>query len=93
METDSLIPFIFTWGIPAFLVTITYLKMNTEDKKSALNDFRSRRFILTIGFLVTGAFFTHLGSLIAIRKMELIGIALFALGGILSAISNGIKVK
>ncbi|MFB5088173.1 hypothetical protein PGC35_13350 [Psychrobacillus sp. PGGUH221] len=95
MDTDSLIPFIIIWGIPAFMVVRGYLKMNTEDKKSAINDFRSRRFILTIGFIVMGAFFAHLGSLFAIRMMELIGYVFLALGGFLSAINmwNKNKIK
>ncbi|MEK3955975.1 MULTISPECIES: hypothetical protein [unclassified Psychrobacillus] len=95
MDTDSLIPFIIIWGLPAFMVVRRYFKMNTDDKKSAINDFRSCRFILTIGFIVMGTFFAHLGSLFAIRIMELIGIGFFALGGFLSAINlwNKNKIK
>lgn len=95
VDNDSLIPFIIIWGIPAFMVVRGYLKMNTDDKKSAMNDFKSRRFILTIGFMVMGAFFAHLGSLFAIRIMELIGIVFFVLGGFLSAINmwNKNKIK
>ena len=58
--------------------------MNADDKKSAFNDFKSRRFIFTIGFIVIGAFFAHLGILFTIRIIEVIGIAFFALGGIFS---------
>lgn len=93
MDTHSLIPFIFIWGIPAVIVVKGYLNMNNDDKKSAIYDFRSSRFVLTIGFIVMGAFFAHLGSLFAIRVMELIGILIFALGGILSAINIWHKSK
>ena len=95
MNISSLIPFLFIWIIPAFFMIRTYLKMNTEDQKSAMNDFKSRRFILTIGFMVMGAFLTHLGSLFSIKNMELIGIVFFTLGGILSAVDiwNKSKIK
>ena len=75
------------------MVVRSYFKMNTDDKESAINDFRSCRFVLTIGFTVMGAFFAHLGSLIAIWTIELIGIVFFALGGILSAINMWNKNK
>ena len=39
MDTDSLIPFIIIWGLPAFMVVRRYFKMNTYDKKSAINEF------------------------------------------------------
>ena len=72
-----------------------YIKMNTEDQRSVVNDFKSRSFILTIGFMVMGAFLTHLGSLFAFRKIELIGTVFFTLGGIFSAIHiwNKSKIK
>ena len=66
------------------MITRSYLKMNNDDRKSALNDFKSSRFITTTGFMLIGAFFTHIGFLIAIRLIEVIGIVFFALGGILS---------
>lgn len=59
MDTESLIPFIIIWGLLAFMVVRSYFKMNTDDKESAINDFRSCRFVLTIGFTVMGAFFTQ----------------------------------
>lgn len=63
----------FIWGTPAIVVVRAYLKMNTDERKSVISDFRSRRFIVTIGFIVMGAFFAHLGSLFSIRIIELIG--------------------
>ena len=84
IDTDSVVPFIIMWGIPTFMVVRAYLKMNADDKKSAFNDFKSRRFIFTIGFMVMGAFFAHLGIVLTIRIIEVIGIAFFALGGTFS---------
>lgn len=73
------------WGIPTFMVVRAYLKMNPDDQKSAINDFKSRDFILTIGFLGMGAFVRHLGVLLTVQFMEIIGVAFFALGGLFSA--------
>lgn len=66
------------------MVIRSFLKMNNDDRKSALDDFKSFRFITTTGFILIGAFLTHIGFLIAIRIIEVIGIVFFALGGILS---------
>lgn len=85
VDTDSLVPFIIMWGIPTFMVVRAYLKMNTDDRKSAINDFKSARFIFTIGFLVIGAFVAHLGILFSLRVVEIIGIIFLTLGGIFSA--------
>ena len=85
VNTDSLIPFILMWGIPTFMVVRAYLKMNPDDQRSAINDFKSRHFILTIGFLVMGAFVAHLGILFSVRIIEIIGIIFLTLGGIFSA--------
>ncbi len=69
--------------------------MNTDDKKSAINDFRSRRFIFSIGFIVIGAFFTHLGALFIISIIKTIGIVLLILGGFFSTLDmwNKSKIK
>ncbi|CAM3889785.1 hypothetical protein [Lederbergia lenta] len=82
MKTDSLILVLILWGMPTFIVVRGYLKMNTEDKKSAINDFRSRRFILTTGFINFGAFCAHLGFLFDISIVKIIGLLFFILGGI-----------
>ena len=81
---DSLIVFIIMWGIPIFMTVSVFLKMSTEDKNSVINDFSSRRSISTIGFIVIGGFFIHLGTLIGIGLIEFFGIILFTLGGIFS---------
>ena len=85
VDIDSLVPFIIMWGIPTFMVVRAYLRMNIEDRKSAINDFKSSRFIFTIGFIVIGAFLTNLGFLFSIRTTKFIGLIFFALGGIFSA--------
>lgn len=47
IDNDSLFSIIIIWGLPAFIVFRGYLKMNTDDRKSAMNDFKSCRFITT----------------------------------------------
>ena len=86
IDTDSLVTFLIMWGIPTFMFVRAYLKMNTDDKKSAINDFRSRRFIFTLGFIVIGTFFTQLGTLFAISIIKVIGIVLLILGGIFATL-------
>ncbi|AST94264.1 hypothetical protein BC6307_07345 [Sutcliffiella cohnii] len=86
INTDSLVTFIIMWGIPIFMVFRGYFKLDTDDKKSAMKDFRSKRFILTIGFIVGGVFLTHLGVLFAINILKGIGIAILIIGGIFSTI-------
>ena len=74
------------WGIPTFMVVRAYLKMDPDDQRSAINDFKSRHFILTIGFLGKRAFVAHLGILFSISIIKIIGIIFFTLGGIFSTI-------
>ncbi|WP_394234227.1 hypothetical protein [Niallia oryzisoli] len=93
VNSDSLVPFIIMWGIPTFMVVRAYLKMNTGDKKSAINDFKSARFIFTIGLTVIGAFLAHLGFLFSVSIIEIIGLVFFALGGIFSAFDTWKKSK
>ena len=94
VDIDSLVTFIIMWGIPTFMVVRAYLKMNIEDQKSAMNDFKSSRFISTIGFIVIGAFLAHVGFLFSVSIIEMIGIVFFfALGGIFSAFNTWKKSK
>lgn len=86
VNTDSLVTFIIVWGILIFSGVRGYLKMNTEDKKSAFNDFRSRQSIFTIVFIVMGGFLTHLGSLLTISIIKLIGLIILLIGGIFSTV-------
>ena len=84
INIDSLVTFIIMWGIPIFVGTRAFFKMNTEDKKSVIIDFKSRRFISTIGFIVIGGFFIHIGTLLVVGIIKFIGIGLFTLGGVFS---------
>lgn len=85
--------FFIVWVIPTLMVVRAYLKMNTDDKKSAINDFKSRRFIFTIGFMVTGAFFAHLGAIFAVSIFKIIGTVVILLGGTFSALTAWKKSK
>ena len=85
VDADSLVPFIIMWGIPTFMVGRAYLRMSMEDRKYVISDFKSSRFILTIGILVIGAFVTHLGVLFSIRIIKGIGIIFLTLGVVFSA--------
>lgn len=86
INTDSLVTFIIMWGIPFFMVARGFLKMNSEDKKSVIIDFTSHTFISTIGFIVIGGFFIHVGTLLGIAIIKFIGIVLLTLGGIFSVL-------
>ncbi|QDQ02372.1 hypothetical protein FOH38_18880 [Lysinibacillus fusiformis] len=93
IDTMSLVIFVITWGIPTVMVVRGYLKMNPDDKKLAMHDFKSRRFIFTIGFIVIGYFLTHVGTLFALSFIQLIGVTLMILGGILSMLTTWKKSK
>lgn len=93
VDTDSLVTFIIIWGIPIFMVVRGYMKMDKGDKKSAMNDFRSRRFIITFGFLVLGTFFAHVGKLLSINTIQVIGIVLLIVGGISTTLDIWKKSK
>ena len=88
INTDSLAVFLIAWGIPLFLMSRAYLKMDATDRKSAMDDFKSRRFIFTIGFVAIGFFLTHLGSLLSVPLLKTIGIIILALGGLFSTIDT-----
>ena len=84
IDKDFLVTFIIMWGVPTFMVVRAYWKMDTDDKKSVIHDFSSRRFITTFGFMVIGNFLTHLGSILSITPVKVIGIILLILAGIFS---------
>ncbi|WP_456274690.1 hypothetical protein [Bacillus sp. AK031] len=88
MKTNLVFPFIFMWGIPAFMVIREFLKMSEEDKKSALNDFMSLRFIFTLGLMIAGTFFVHAGTLINSSMVKGIGIIFLVVGGFFSALDS-----
>ena len=84
LDFDRVMTFIIMWGIPIFMVLRTYLKMDNDEKTSAKNDFKKPRFIFTIGFVVIGLFLSQLGSIVSIKLINLIGIIMLVIGGILS---------
>lgn len=93
MDTYSLISFIILWGLPTFMIVRTYLKMDYNDKRIAINDFRTHRFIFTTGFIILGAFFIHLGLLLNLSILKLIGFVFLTLGGFLSTLNKWNKSK
>ncbi|WP_142826722.1 hypothetical protein [Planococcus soli] len=88
IDTDSLVLFLFAWTIPFFMMRRAYLKMDADDQRSAVDDFKSRRFIFTIGFVVLGFFFLHLSSLLSVTPLKTIGVFIFVAGGIFSVIDT-----
>lgn len=86
INIDSLVTFGIMWGIPGFMVTRAYLKMDAEDKKSAMEDFKSFRFLFTMGALGVGTFVIHLGDLLSLTLLTTIGICLFSVGGFFSIV-------
>lgn len=87
ITTDSLVTFLIMWGIPAFMVVRAYLKMDTDEKKSVIDDFSSRRFIFTIGLYITGSFLTHLSTVFPILIIKGMGLALLSIGGFISIVN------
>ncbi|XXM72438.1 hypothetical protein ACQ0QQ_00615 [Lysinibacillus sphaericus] len=85
---DSLVTFFLLWGIPAFMLVRAYSKMRRDEKKEALRDFRTPRFIFTIGFMVTGAFAAHAGMLLSTNMLRYIGTSLLIIGLVVSALQT-----
>lgn len=88
MDIKSLDTFLIMWGIPAFMVAREYFKMNKEERKSAMRDFKTPGFIFTIGFLVTGAFLATLGNTFTVNIIKMVGIVLVIIGGIVSTVDK-----
>ncbi len=82
IDTDSLVTFLITWGIPTFLVVRTYMKMDTDERDSAKKDFKSLHFIFTIGLLVIGYFSASFGNLLTLNSIKFLGISLLMIAGI-----------
>ncbi|WP_338751080.1 hypothetical protein [Bacillus sp. FJAT-52991] len=86
IDMDALIIFLMIWGIPVFMVGRAYLKMSEEEKKEAMTDFKSPRFIFTIGFLIIGSFLAIVGGLLEVNIIKISGNALLIIGGIVSVL-------
>ncbi|CEG26399.1 hypothetical protein [Bacillus sp. B-jedd] len=84
ITTDSLVVLCITLGIPTFMGIREYLKMDQDDKKTVMKDFRSPDFIFTIGFFVLGALLTQLGDLFTFSTIKGIGFVLIMISSIVS---------
>lgn len=95
IDIDSLIHFLLMWGTPAIMMLIAYLKMSKDDRDDVKKDFKTAKFILTIGFLVIGYFLASLGNLVALNILKLLGIPLMIIAAITIAMDmwNKSKVK
>ncbi|WP_394121829.1 hypothetical protein [Planococcus donghaensis] len=82
INIDSLVTFILMWGIPAAMMGWTYLKMDKADRKSAKEDFKSTPFIFAFGFGAGGIFLIHLGNVLTIDLLKIIGIGFLVIGGL-----------
>ena len=82
INIDSLVTFILIWGIPAAMMGWAYLKMDKADRTSAKEDFKSIPFIFAFGFGAGGIFLIHLGNLLTIDLLKIIGIGLLVIGGL-----------
>jgi hypothetical protein len=85
LSVDILIGFLLIWGIPTIIVVKAFFKMSKDEQKSAITEFKSARFIFTIGFIFSGFFLSSLGRLVSLTALEIIGGTLSVIGGIVSA--------
>jgi hypothetical protein len=76
-----------------FIFSREYLKLNKDDRKSALKDFKSPQFIFTLGFCIAGAFLALLGNLLTISAINLLGILLLVISGVVSFVLIWKKIK
>lgn len=61
------------------------MKMDEAERKEVQADFKSVRFISTIGFLTLGCFIAMLGNALDFMVLNWIGVPLLAVGGICAA--------
>ncbi|MBA2176055.1 hypothetical protein H0266_14255 [Halobacillus locisalis] len=87
INTDALVSFIILWGTPSVMCTVAYLKMSKDEKRDVIEDFTTRRFILTIGFLTIGGFLASLGNLLSVNAIKFVGLALLIISGITSVVT------
>lgn len=93
LDIDLMVTFLIIWGIPTFMVVREYLKMGKEDRKGAIDDFKTPGFIFTIVFVVVGAFLANLGNMLTVHIIKLVGIVLLAIGGIVLCVDTWRKNK
>ncbi|WP_347860935.1 hypothetical protein U0355_09525 [Salimicrobium sp. PL1-032A] len=93
IDMDSLITFLIMWGTPAFMMARTYWKMDPEERTSAKKDFKSARFVSTIGLLTGGCFIASIGNLLDLKVLTFTGCILMILAGITITIDMWRKNK
>ncbi|WP_186580266.1 hypothetical protein [Aquibacillus kalidii] len=93
IDFDRLVSFFIMWGIPIFMITRTYLKMNVDDRESAKRDFKTPRFIFTMGFPIVGIFIAQIGSFLRTDVVNTVGIIILAVGGTVSVVDMWRKNK
>lgn len=86
MTTDSIVLLIISFGIPTFMAIRGYLKLDSEDKKLVIKDFRSSHFIFTIGFFIIGAFLTKFGDSFTSSIIKGIGIVFLMVSSFVSTV-------
>ncbi|WP_106497283.1 hypothetical protein [Lentibacillus sp. Marseille-P4043] len=86
IDIDRVIPFLLMWGFPIFFMARAYAKMDTDERNDAKKDFKTPRFIFTIGFLTIGLFIAQVGSILSINLINTIGTLIFIIGGIVAVI-------
>lgn len=61
--------------------------MSEEEQQEAMTDFKSPRFIFTIGFNVIGAFLATLGGLLKVDGMKMSGYIFITIGIIVAIVT------
>nr|WP_018932426.1 hypothetical protein [Gracilibacillus lacisalsi] len=82
IDYDSLITFLIMWGTLTIMVISAYIRMDSEDRASARQDFTSPHSIFTVGFVLIGHFLTSVGNLFGIHFIKYIGIVILIVGGV-----------
>lgn len=93
INTDALVSFIILWGTPSVMCTVAYLKMSQDERRDVIEEFTTRRFIFTIGFLTIGGFLASLGNLISVNVVKFIGLALLIVSGSTSVVTMWSRKK
>lgn len=62
--------------------------MDKEERDEAKEEFKKPRFIFSFGFILLGLLITQLGIVFRIDIISIIGIILFAIGGVVSIIDT-----
>ena len=86
VDTDRLISFFILWGTPAVFSIVEYFKLSKTEKKEAIRDLTSVKFIVTTGFILTGGVMASLGRLLSLLPLHVIGTFILVIGGVVGAI-------